>query len=162
MRFQKQERHDYEDTRRKRLAVLRWQQNQRDRLPLLAAQIEAGQPPVDAVMSGRVALWATTQQANRDRQAAQWRQGRQELARMEPEARRAILAYWNSHKWLPGTPVYFLDMLHSIRTGQLVPQGATFRFSSKAGSPAAAEPDNKPHMIPGLVRQKPTAGGPRP
>jgi hypothetical protein len=155
MRFKKQDRHEYEVTRRKRLAVSRWQQRQRDSLPLLAAEIGAKQPGVDEVMSERIDRWATIQQANRDHQAAQWRQGRRELQQMEPKQRRAILVYWNGHKWLPGTPTYFLNMLHSIRTGRLIRQGETFRFATGNTSAAEAmqiDPTNKPRIIPGLTR----------
>ena len=163
MRFKRQQRHDYEDTRRKRLAVLRWQQRERESFPLLAAEIAKKQPAVDSVMSGRIDQWTATQQATRDRQAAQWREGRRELSQMEPAERRAILAYWNGHKWLPGTPGYFLDMLHSIRTGRLVRQGGTFRFATsnaKAAEAMQIDPAHKPPIIPGLVRRKPGAPTP--
>ena len=165
MRFKRQPRHEYEDTRRKRLAALRWQQRERDRFPLLAAEIGRKQPGIDAIMAGRVDQWAETQQATRDRKAAQWREGRKAVDQMDPDTRRAVLAYWNGHRWLPGDPGYFLDMLHSIKTGRLVRQGDTFRFvttHTKAAEALQIDPIRKPPMIPGLTRSKQKPGGPTP
>ena len=163
MRFTRQQRHDYEVTDRKRQAAARWQQRERESLPLLAAEIAAQQPAIDAVMAGRVDRWTETQKADRSHKAAQWREGRRKLDGMEPEARTAIMAYWNRHKWLPGTPVYFLDMLHSIEAGRLVRDGGTFRFASrgKASEAMQIDPARKPPLIPGLVRQRPAAGEPK-
>jgi hypothetical protein len=161
MRFKRQPRHEYEDTRRKRLAALRWQQRERDSFPLLAAEIGRRQPDIDTIMSERIDRWAETQQANRNRKAAQWREGRKALDQMEPDTRAAILAYWNEHKWLPGDPSYFLDMLHSIKAGRLVRQADTFRFATtntKAAEAMQIDPTRKPPMIPGLTRSK--QGGP--
>jgi hypothetical protein len=163
MRFKPQARHGYEDTRRKRLAALRWQQKERDSFPLLAAEIGRRQPGIDTIMAERIDRWNETQQANRDHKAAQWRQGRRTLDQMDPDTRRAILAYWNGHKWLPGEPSYFLDMLHSIQTGRLVRQADTFRFATgntRAAEAMQIDPTRKPPMIPGLTRSR--TGAPRP
>ena len=34
--------------------------------------------------------------------------------------RRALLDYWNGHRWLPGDPMYLLDLLHGFGGGRLV------------------------------------------
>ncbi len=119
MRFKKQPRHPFEDTRRKRLAALRSQQRQRDALPLLAPLIAAKQPTVDQVMTDRAESWTKWNQEQRDRRAEQWRRGRARLASYEPETRAALLSYWNGHRWLPADPVCLLDMMHMFNTGRL-------------------------------------------
>ena len=161
MRFKRQARHGFEDTRRKRLAALRGQQRERDRFPLLAGEIAAQQPGVDQVMTDRAERWTAHEKAARSLRAAQWIEGRRRLAGLEPGTRAAALAYWNGHRWLPGDPGYLLDMLHSIETGRLVQDGATFRFARPTIRPEEAmqiEPTRKPPVLPGLTR--PRLGGP--
>ena len=120
MRFTTRPRCEYTVTDRKRAAVLRLQRRQRDSLPLLAPLFAETQPGIDEVMTTRVANWITSEQANRDRRARSWRRARQALDQHAPATRQALLAYWNGHRWLPGDPVYLLDMLHGFRTGRLV------------------------------------------
>ena len=120
MRFQKRDRHPFEDTRRKRLAAARRQQAQRDALPLLAPLIAETQPPIDQVMTNRAGSWAKSEQEGRDHRAAQWRQGRKRLDSYDHETRGALLGYWNGHRWLPGDPSYLLDMLHGFDKGRLI------------------------------------------
>jgi hypothetical protein len=165
MRFTKQPRHQYEDTRRKRLAALRRQQRERESFPLIAAEIGEKQPDIDTIMAARVNKWAEWEDRQRQHKAAQWREGRQRLASFEDETRKAALAYWNNHKWLPGTPSYFLDMLHSIETGRLVRDGQTFRPARITVSAAEAIQEigtSKPPMLPGLIRPKAKTGGLKP
>jgi hypothetical protein len=120
MRFTRRPRCDYTVTDRKRAAALRLQRRQRDRLPLLAPLIAETQPSIDEVMNARVSHWLVTTQRDRDRQAASWRRARRAIEEHEPALRRALLTYWNSHRWLPGDPSYLLDMLHGYETGRLV------------------------------------------
>ena len=105
-------------TDRKRAAAARLQRRQRDKLPLLAPLVAETQPSIDEVMATRVAHWTEWEQRDRDRQAAKWRQARAVLDRHEPATRRALLDYWNGHRWLPGDPVYLLDLLHGFGKGR--------------------------------------------
>lgn len=114
-------------TDRKRAAAVRLQRRQRDKLPLLASLIAETQPSIDAVMTSRVAHWITWEQNDRDRRASLWRRGRSELDRHEPATRRALLEYWNGHRWLPGDPMYLLDLLHGFGKGRYVIDHGTLR-----------------------------------
>ena len=127
MRFTRRPRCEYAVTERKRAAAARWQQRQRDSLPLLAPLIAVAQPSVEQVMAERVAHWDSTEQDCRDRRAGQWRRARRLLDEHAPAVRQALLAYWNGHRWLPGDPDYLLDMLHGFATGRLVLAEGTVR-----------------------------------
>ena len=120
MRFACRPRCEYIVTHRKRLAAARWQQRQRDCLPLLGLLIAETQPSIDDVMDRRVQCWVVTEQANRDRRAGQWRKARRDIADRDRKVQRALLTYWNQHRWLPGDPSYLLDMLHGFDRGRLV------------------------------------------
>jgi hypothetical protein len=111
MRFARRSRCDYTVTDRKRAVAVRLQRRQRDSLPLLAPLIAETQPNIDAVMNARVSNWIVTMQRERDRRAVCWRRARRALEGYEPALRRALLTYWNSHRWLPGDPSYLLDIL---------------------------------------------------
>lgn len=119
MRFSRYERFEFNDTPRKRAHVLRRQRNEREALPLFADQIAAEQPDVDVVMEARRNNWRRHEQTDRDRRAEKWRQGRARLAAYPIEIRGRLLNYWNNHRWLPGTPAYFLDMMHMWDSGVL-------------------------------------------
>jgi len=71
-------------------------------------------------MDQRVQSWVVTEQANRDRRAAQWRKARSDIAARDPTVGHASLTYWNRHRWLPGDPSTLLDMLHGFDRGRLV------------------------------------------
>ena len=120
MRFTCRPRCAYLVTDRKRAAAARWQKRQRDNVPLLAPLIASTQPSIDDVMDERVRTWIVTEQRERDRRAARWLAARRDISRRDPSVRRALLAYWNGHRWLPGNPSYLLDMLHSFDRGRLV------------------------------------------
>ena len=120
MRFSHRPRCAYTVTDRKRAAAVRLQRRQRDSLPLLAPLIGTAQPSIDVVMAERVVRWQHSQQDWRDRQSARWRRGRRLLDQHAPPIRRALLDYWNGHRWLPGDPGYLLDMLHGFTTGRLI------------------------------------------
>src|SRR3546814_11075970 len=66
----------YEDTPRKRAALARAQQTQRDKFPLLAPLIAERQPSADAEMARRATWWPEVQQRDRDRRAHHWRRPR--------------------------------------------------------------------------------------
>ena len=119
MRFKRWSRIDFNDTSRKRVAVARKHAAECNAAPLFAEQIAEEQPSVDAVMSSRRSSWDAQDAALRVRRAFKWREGRLALLDFPEDVRRQLLAYWNAHRWLPGDPSYFLDMLHMYRTGQL-------------------------------------------
>lgn len=119
MRFRRYGRFAFQDTPRRRAAVLRKQAAERAGLPLFAEQIAAEQPAVDVVMADRRARWDARETAERQRRAALWRKGRARMRQYPAAVRARLLDYWNRHRWLPGDPVYFLDMMHMHDTGQL-------------------------------------------
>jgi len=120
MRFTHRPRCEYTVTDRKRAAAVRLHRRQRDKLPLLASLIAETQSSIDALMTTRVDNWIVLEQNGRDRRAAQWREGRALLDQHEPATRRALLGYWNGHRWLPGDPMYLLDLLHGFCRGRYV------------------------------------------
>ncbi len=130
MRFTRRPRCPYTVTDRKRAAAVRLQRRQRDKLPLLAPLIAQAQPSIDAVMDARVASWITSEQQSRDHRAASWRRARAIFGGHEPAVRRALLDYWNGHRWLPGDPAYLLDLLHGFATGRYRIEDETVQPSS--------------------------------
>ncbi|MEC4718262.1 hypothetical protein RY831_03820 [Noviherbaspirillum sp. CPCC 100848] len=112
MRFTRYYKDDFRDTPRKRAALLRKQRNEREAFPLFADQIAEQQPDVDTVMDDRARKYAEHMANNRAYRAMKWRQGRARM-RSYPEVVRAkLMDYWNTHRWLPAEPSYFLDMMH--------------------------------------------------
>ena len=127
MRFVRTPHVIYTVTDRKRAAALRWQQRQRDALPLFGELIAEQQPSIDQIMSERVERWEDSERIRRERRARQWRAGRRLVAAYPAEARRALLDYWNNHRWLPGDPSYLLDMIHGFKTGRLILAGGSIQ-----------------------------------
>lgn len=127
MRFTRRPRCEYAVTDRKRAAAVRLQRRQREKLPLLAPLIAEAQPDIDEVMATRVAHWVEWEQRDRDRRAAKWREARAALDRHEPATRRALLDYWNGHRWLPGDSMYLLDLLHGFGRGRLIMEDGRVR-----------------------------------
>ncbi|MGE4043406.1 MAG: hypothetical protein AB7F35_01035 [Acetobacteraceae bacterium] len=119
MRFKPHQRSEFTDTARKRANVLRRQRLERDALPLFADLIAERQPSVDAVMQKRADDWVRFEQEQRDHRAAQWRKARRRLYAYGDNIRPVLLSYWNQHRWLPGDPVYLLDMCHMFDRGTL-------------------------------------------
>jgi hypothetical protein len=111
----------YEDTPRKRVALARAQQVQRDKFPLLAPIIAERQPSADAEMARRAASWPKVQQCDRDRRADDWRRARARLAAHGDNLRPLLIQLWRDSPY-PADPVYLLDMLHSIDTGRIDPE----------------------------------------
>jgi hypothetical protein len=120
VRLRRRPRTPYIVTNRKRAAARRLQQRQRDFLPLLAEFVAEQQPCIDQLMDDRVKAWGVSELNTRDWHAQRWREARRMLDAHDPETRRALLAYWNSHRWLPGDASYLLDMLDGFRRGRLV------------------------------------------
>lgn len=120
MRHARRPRAKYAVTGRKKAAATRWQRRQRERLPLLAPLIAEAQPSIDEVMAERVERWDSSERWWRDQRAGMWRRARRHVDGHDPAVRRALLDYWNNHRWLPADPEYLLDMLHGFDTGRLV------------------------------------------
>jgi len=113
--------------------------------------IAEAQPSIDDLMTTRVATWIASEQSNRDRRANSWRRARRALDRHESAIRRALLDYWNGHRWLPGDPSYLLDLLHGFKTERLIldeGQVRPARLTIPASEAAAA-----------FGRPKPVGGG---
>ena len=111
----------YEDTPRKRAALARAQQTQRDRFPLLAPLIAERQPSADAEMARRAAWWPEAQQRDRDRRARDWRRGRARISGYGDNLRPLLIQVWRDSPY-PADPVYLLEMLHGIDTGRIDPE----------------------------------------
>jgi hypothetical protein len=120
VRFKRRPRAPYTITDRKRAAARRLQKRQRDALPLLAELVAEQQPCIDQLMQDRVNAWGVAEQSSRDWQARRWREARRTLDSHDPETRRALLNYWNGHRWLPADASYLLDMLHGFSRGRLL------------------------------------------
>ncbi len=119
MRFQKSLRYDFVDSPRRRSAVVRALKKERDSYPLFADQIAAEQPDVDTVMNARRIAWIKKEKHSRQLCADKWREGRRRMMQYPEPVRKKLMDYWNNHRWLPGTYVYFLDMMHMYDTGTL-------------------------------------------
>lgn len=52
------------------------------------------------------------------------------MAALPPDARAKLMDYWNGHRWLPGDPSYFLDMIQMFLTGRLDITGEQVRIVS--------------------------------
>lgn len=118
MRFNRCGRTEFIDTPRKRAALARKQQAERDALPLFAVSIAAEQSDADTVMARRAESWLNSQARMRERYAADWRRARTKLATYPEPARSALRAYWQRCGW-PATGSYLLSMLHMFDTGRL-------------------------------------------
>lgn len=129
----------YEDTPRKRAALARAQQTQRDKFPLIAPLIAERQPSADAEMARRAAWWPEVQQRDRDRLAHHWRRARIRLAGYGDNLRPLLIQLWRDCPY-PADPVYLLDVLHSIDTGQIDPERPPWLpgHSDSSGKPDSA------------------------
>lgn len=116
----------YDDTTRKRAALVRKMRMQREQLPLFADLVAAGQPDVNTEMERRAIAWVDDQQARRDHQAANWRRARAAVAALNPNLRPIVRALWNEAPY-PADPVYLLTMLHSIEVGRIDPSSPPWR-----------------------------------
>lgn len=118
MRFQRLERHEFQDTKLKRLAYARKLRREIDRHPLFAEEISAQQKPVDDEMMARARRWAEQEIRDRNRQAADWRRARQKLRSYPGPVKAAIKHKWQHCEW-PANPKYLLSMMHMYDNGRL-------------------------------------------
>lgn len=119
MRFRRHQRSEFQETSRKRAALLRKQKKEREALPLFADQIAAEQPSVETVMGERRERWASQEVKQRQSRAIKWREGRAKLHQYPAAQRRRLLDFWNRHRWFPADPVYLLEMLNMYDGGRL-------------------------------------------
>ncbi|WP_187431442.1 hypothetical protein ROLI_048070 (plasmid) [Roseobacter fucihabitans] len=117
MRFKRQARFIFTDTSRKRAALRRKQQRERDAMPLFADQIAAGQPCEDDVMQARAEAWGEQERRDRSRRARDWRSARATLAAMSRKERRVLRRAWNCAPY-PADPSNLSGFLHSYRLGR--------------------------------------------
>ena len=89
-------------------------------------------------MKERITAWDASEQAGRDQRARQWRTARRRIDSYLAGTRRALLAYWNGHRWRPGDPSDLLDVLHGFDRGRLIIVDGTIRPARVAISVAEA------------------------
>ena len=117
----------FEDTARKRAALIRKQRLEREALPLFSDQIAVQQPTVDEVMHDRGSDWMDAQRDRRKERAARWRGARRRLFALESTLRVAIRVLWRTCPY-PADPSYFADLLHQIAVGRLDPEQPPWIF----------------------------------
>lgn len=110
----------FEDTTRKRTALLRKQRLEREALPLFSDQIAGQQPDIDDVMQGRAIDWMDAQRARRRERAARWRDVRRRVFILDGDLRRIVHNLWRSCPYA-ADPSYLADLLHQIAIGRLDP-----------------------------------------
>lgn len=119
----------FEDTSRKRAALMRRQSLEREALPLLADQIAETQRSPDEEMARRAVGWDRYQEASRDGRAERWRAARARLFALPEALRRRVHDLWRSCPY-PADPSYFGDLLHQIDVGKLDPFRPPWRSHS--------------------------------
>lgn len=121
MRFKRwPPRTEFEDTPRKRAALLRNQRKQRDKFPLLAEIIAEEQPDADTVMNRRSHQWRHDDDQTRQRRADAWRRARTRLFAYDPLRLHEFLTLWRSSPY-PADPGYLLDFLDALEKGRIDP-----------------------------------------
>ena len=123
MRFKPFGKFQFEDTSRKRAAVVRKHKRQAEAFPLFAEEIIEGQSSVDEVMKNRAESWTASVIQKRSECAKNWLKVRAKLNCLPAEDRQAILKYWNNHRWNPGTPLYLSLILNMFSDGRYVRSG---------------------------------------
>lgn len=118
MRFDRFGHCEFQDTHRKRVALMRRQARERAAYPLFSADIAAEQQSVDQIMARRAQRWAVQVARDRARVCKGWLTARRLLRSYTPLERAALFAYWQMCRW-PGTPGYLLSMLNMYDTGRL-------------------------------------------
>ena len=118
MRYKPAPRHPFEGTLRKRAALRRKQQRERDALPLFAKQVAQDQPDEDEVMQTRADASALQEARDRHARAQQWREARRRIDALPYWIRRALRVAWNCAPY-PGDPSRLLGMLGDLDAGKL-------------------------------------------
>ena len=161
MRFKRYPKHVFEDTPRKRAALRRKQQREREALPLFAAQIASEQPDEDSVMAERAQRWDRTEDNWRKERAEKWRRGRAIIASYSHNEARALRHAWQCAPY-PADPVYLLGFPHSYAGGRFTLHSLPFALSPTNchGHRLALTPEEGANPKVGIAAA--AAGQPRP
>ena len=127
MRFKRWLRHPFTDTSRKRAALRRKQQREREALPLLADQIAEAQPSEDEVMEARAIQWSAQEVRDRNRRARLWLEARARIDALSSNEKAVLCRAWNCAPY-PADPVYLLDFLHSFSIGRFTLDSLPFNL----------------------------------
>lgn len=127
MRFKRWLRHPFMDTSRKRAALRRKQQREREALPLFADQIAEAQPSEDEVMEARAVQWSAQEVRDRNRRARSWIEARARIDALSLNEKAVLRRAWNCAPYL-ADPVYLLDFLHSFSIGRFTLDSLPFNL----------------------------------
>lgn len=135
-------------SRRRRAAILLSQKRQRERLPLFAEIVAEGQASVEETALAQNQAEAEWVDGVRDRRARWWRMARADLFALSSNERSLVLAYWNEHAWLPGTPEYLADLVHGFKAGRITAEKmaddlASMRATRERLGPRAPRPEHQ-------------------
>ena len=118
MRFKRTPSFAFTDTPRKRAALRRKQQRERDALPLFADQIAEEQPTEDEVKARRAVLSDQQETRWRSDRAAEWRKARRMIDSLSVDEGRALRRVWDCAPY-PADPSRLLGVLHSYNLGKI-------------------------------------------
>lgn len=129
----------YVETARKRSAFAAKQRREREKLPLFADMIAAGQHSVDEEMARRAEWWPDQQQRLRDERASVWRRARARLFTFPETTRQTIRRIWRDCPY-PADPYSFADLLHQIRVGRVDPDRPPWKFHARVKARTTPDP----------------------
>lgn len=160
MRFKRTLTFAFTDTSRKRVALRRKQQLERDALPLFADQIAEEQPTEDEVMARRAVLSDQQETRWRSERAAEWRKARRMIDSLPAEEGRAIRRVWDCAPY-PADPSRLLGVLHSYSLGKLDLKRPPFPLSkTDAGGSRIADLFAKPELFVTILKARDIAEDP--
>ena len=117
----------FEDTTRKRAALIRKQRLEREALPLFSDQIAVEQPAVDTVMHERGIDWIDAQRERCRDRAARWHDVRRRLFALDGALRAKVRRLWRNCPY-PADLSYFADLLHQVERGRIDPERPPWVF----------------------------------
>lgn len=160
MRFKETPSFTFTDTPRKRAALRRKQQRERDALPLFADQIAEEQPTEDEVMARRAVLFDQQETRWRSERAAEWRKARRMIDSLPAEEGRAIRRVWDCAPY-PADPSRLSGVLHSYSLGKLDLKRPPFPLSkTNAGGSRIADLFVKPDLFVPILKARDIAEDP--
>lgn len=160
MRFKRTPTFAFTDTPRKRAALRRKQQRERDALPLFAAQIAEEQPSEDEEMARRAVLSDTQEARWREDRAAAWRKARRMIDSLPAEEGRAIRRVWDCAPY-PADPSRLMGVLHSYSLGKLDLKRPPFPLSkTDAGGSRIGDLFAKPDLFVTILKARDVAEDP--
>ena len=129
----------FEDTTRKRAALIRKQRLEQEAVPLFSDQIATRQRAVDEIMHDRAIDWVGAQHQRRKERAACWRDARRRLFALDVDLRLRVRTLWRGCPY-PADPSYFNDLLYQIAVGALDPERPPWIFHEKAEARTTPNP----------------------